>query len=331
VHSGWGAIAVTATVLAGGRARYRTVLAQAETALTVSARRLARRVARQAPPLVPPSVDLIGGLAGAAIALLARRGRSDVDEALDDVMTVLIGLADSVDGLPRLSSPPDWGGLSRVGDGPVLNLGVAHGMPGVLAVLSIARATGIETPGIGDAIGALADQLIRAHQRDHWGPLWPSAVSLDPAVEMPPPARMTWCYGTAGCARALWLAGRALNNPEWIHLSTEAIIGALRRCRQGQRPSSPTFCHGHAGLVHIALRFAADTADPDLSDEAAAELTHLLDGYDPGTRFGYRRIGSGGSHHDAVALLDGATGIAMVLLTASGSIDAAWDRIFLVG
>jgi class I lanthipeptide synthase len=329
VHTGWGGIAVAAMSLARDRPRYPTLLDQADAALATSAGRLAERVSREPSPLPPPLIDLISGLAGAAVALIIRRGRSDVDGSLEAVAAALARLAGTVDGQPRLCSPPGWGALPDDGTGrPVLNLGVAHGLPGVLAALSLGHRLGL--PGLPEAIERLGDLLAGASRYDQWGPVWPSAIPLDPAAAAPRPARMTWCYGVAGCARALWLAGQALERPDWTRMSVEAITGALARSRHGQRPTSPTFCHGHAGLVHIALRFAAESGDPDLGTAAAAEVTRLLDAYDPDSRFGYRRVDGRGRRHDSVALLDGAAGVALVLLAAGGGVEPAWDRVLLV-
>ncbi|GAB3934267.1 lanthionine synthetase C family protein [Micromonospora vulcania] len=333
LYTGWGGLAVAATALARGRPRYGAFLERADIALASSASVLAGEVRDSDPPLRPPLIDLVTGLAGVTVALLARRGTPAVDEALREALAVLAALAEPdprSDGHPRLVTPPQWGALRLDGGRPLLNLGLAHGLPGVLATLSLALSEGAGGDTEAAAVTALVHWLRRCRRTDRWGPVWPNGVSVDPAAPAPPPGRMAWCYGTAGCARALWLAGRALDRAQWRDEAVDAIRGALRRPPSERGMSSPTFCHGQAGLVHIALRFAADTGDGEISSAIEAEVVRLIDAYEPASAYGYRRVDGAGPPEDVAGLLDGAAGVALVLLAASGDRPPTWDRVFLV-
>jgi hypothetical protein len=82
--------------------------------------------------------------------------------------------------------------------------------------------------------------------------------------------------------------------------------------------------------VQVGLRFAVDTGDAELLAGVRVEVQRLLDWYDPSHLYGYRSIGSGSSRLDRADLLDGAAGVALVLLAAATDVPPAWDRVFLV-
>ena len=213
------------------------------------------------------------------------------------------------------------------------NCGLAHGLPGPLALLSIASLEGVEVEGSRAAIDVAARWLAMHAHDGGSGPDWPNAV---PRVEHPhaaaaptSPSRPTWCYGSAGVARALWLAGEALDDDEYRDLAVRAMRGVLARPPHARRITSPTFCHGTAGLLQITLRFAEDTGLPDLADAATGLLVELLDEHEPGSLLGYRDVEPDDIRVDKPGLLDGVSGIALVLLNAGG-VPADWDRAFLL-
>jgi hypothetical protein len=93
---------------------------------------------------------------------------------------------------------------------------------------------------------------------------------------------------------------------------------------------SPTFCHGVAGLLEIALRFANDTGESVFIDESRILVRQLLDSYRPESLLGFRHLEIENHEVDQPGLLDGAPGIALVLLAAATSVEPTWDRLFLL-
>jgi hypothetical protein len=85
-----------------------------------------------------------------------------------------------------------------------------------------------------------------------------------------------------------------------------------------------------AGLLQITLRFAHDTGLPQFQEAARALTRQLLDLREPETLLGYRSIEQEGRRVDQPGLLDGAPGVALVLLAAAGGVEPGWDRIFLL-
>jgi hypothetical protein len=131
-------------------------------------------------------------------------------------------------------------------------------------------------------------------------------------------------------ARALWLAGTALEDEALTGLAVEAMAAVYRRPVRVRHIDSPTFCHGVSGLLQITLRFGHDTGLPVFTDAAVALTGQLLDAYEPDSLLGFRGVEPDGTRVDQPGLLDGAAGVALVLLAAATGAEPGWDRMFLL-
>jgi hypothetical protein len=219
-----------------------------------------------------------------------------------------------------------------------LNCGLAHGLPGMLAYLALVRK--LELPlapreRLDEAIVCAADWLLRNRADDQWGINWPTAVALtaegveDNAAQSGP-SRSAWCYGAPGVARSLWLAGEAVGRADYRDLAVAAMEAVYRRPLPARMIDSPSFCHGTAGLLAITLRFARDTAAPVFVAESQNLTRQLLDQFQPDSPLGFRNIEYRNNQTDQPGLLDGAAGVAIVLVSAATGLDPAWDRLFLL-
>jgi class I lanthipeptide synthase len=279
--------------------------------------------------------DAISGLSGIGAYLRMRRLRPDVDAALVGLLEALVDLTRaSAHGPPRWFTPVelmfDETTAAMYPNGH-LNCGLAHGISGPLALMALAHADGMQVRGMRDAIAAIAAWLQGNRVDDAFGVNWPTMVALPGEGQRPDePSRTAWCYGSPGIARALWLAGWALQDEELRSLATEAMRSVYQRPVHARQIDSPTFCHGMAGLLQITLRFAHDTGDPMFS-AAATELTdQMLAAYNPERLLGFCSLEPGGIEIDQPGLLDGAPGVALVLLAAATQVEPTWDRLFLL-
>ena len=100
-------------------------------------------------------------------------------------------------------------------------------------------------------------------------------------------ARAGWCYGSPGVTRAIWLAGVALDRADWCELAVAAMKAVYRRPADLRQITTPSLCHGTAGLLQISLRFFHDTHDPDFADQVALLTSELLEAFDPEQPFGF--------------------------------------------
>lgn len=281
--------------------------------------------------------DAISGLAGVAAHLLTQHDRPGTGPALSAALGALVRLVrEPGSETPRWATPPelhvDEEEEARRYPHGNLNCGLAHGIPGPLATLSLALAPGMRVDGLREAVTEAARWLADHRRDDRWGINWPSLVTLpDPGPARDGPSRAAWCYGSPGVARVLWLAGAALDDDGLRALAVDAMSSVYARPVAVRQIDSPTFCHGVAGLLQITLRFRHDTRLEVFDDATSALVDQLLGAFEPGdSLLGFRAIEPGGSRIDQAGLLDGAPGVALVLLAAATPVEPAWDRLFLL-
>ena len=209
-----------------------------------------------------PNYDVIGGLTGIGRYLLYHKDKPDMKRLLDGILRYLIALTE--DKVVIGEKVPGWYIPSKhqflesekvqYPNGN-FNLGFAHGIPGCLALLSIAKIQGYEIENQNKAISVIANWLVAWSQEDQFGPLWPRRVSLEEQVLKKTESKATvyeaWCYGEIGIARSIWLAGTALQNEGWKELALDVFKGLHKRSNNNFTLISPTYCHGIAGSLHM--------------------------------------------------------------------------------
>ncbi|MFJ8477020.1 lanthionine synthetase C family protein [Kitasatospora sp. NPDC094011] len=262
--------------------------------------------------------DLLYGLTGIGAHLL-RHHRGG--ELLEEVLTYLVRLTDPLpNGLPGW-----WTHLAPSGErspdylGGHGNLGLAHGISGPLALLSLATRHGVTVLGQPVAIRRILAWLDAWCQDGPTGPWWPEVVTrpeeADRRTRQRGPLRPSWCYGTPGLARAQQLAGLALADAARRQLAEAAVLGCLADPAQiGELPDDGGLCHGTAGLYQSVWRIAQDSTSPQFAEHLDA-LAALLP--EPG--------------EELAGLLDGTTGTALARATAAtGAALSGWDSCLLL-
>jgi lantibiotic biosynthesis protein len=262
------------------------------------------------------SNDLTRGLVGYGVYFLDRLA------ANPSAATARAGLAHVVrhlgksavhtdDGVTWLTAPAAMPAAQRerYPDG-AHDCGVAHGVPGMIAVLArAARTTDDATAGSlsADALRWLAARKCLDGQFPALVPPAQLARGSSPfllSAITRPTSRTAWCYGDPGIAAALWRV-----SPE---LARETALAAAARaeCSVGDAG----LCHGAAGLAHLYNRFYQATGEALLRDAACDWFARTL-------AMQHARRGHG--------LLEGTIGIGLALLAAISGIEPGWDRMLL--
>ena len=267
---------------------------------------LLRRYPDQAP------YDLVHGLTGLGVYALARWPRPAAAQCLLGVVEQLARRArHDRDGV-YWWTPPTWKGPQRERYQPGgVDLGVAHGMAGVIPFLARVHRVGLAQQTVRPLLDGAVRWLL-AHMVDTVsGPTAPCFVADD--IE-PGPARSAWCYGDPGAAVALLLAARDVGEPAWEAVATALAMGAANRPPDQSGVVDAGLCHGSAGLAHLFNRMYQMTSEPVLADAARFWVERTLE--EPACK------GPG--------LLEGAAGVALALEAASTTAEPVWDQILLV-
>jgi lantibiotic biosynthesis protein len=283
--------------------------------------------------------DLISGITGAGVYLLCRSEQEGAQRALKRVLRCLVSLTADDGGLPRWRTPRHLLlGEDQAREFPDgnLNCGLAHGIPGPLGLMSLAKLRAISVPGMDEGIEKIVDWLLAHRLDDQHGTTWPAYYPMpghgDPrgGQVQALPRKNAWCYGAPGVSRALYMAGQALAKPEICQVAIDAMRSAVTRPVDDRHVPSPTFCHGVAGRLQITLRFFMDTGLPVFEQAIRAQLAQLVAAYEPGSILGFRSIETNGVRVDNPGLLDGAPGVCLAMLAASTPSEPTWDRCLLL-
>lgn len=250
---------------------------------------------------LPSSYDLVSGWAGQAIAL-----GSEVPAAvLPAVRAYAERFAAAVD--EKLAA---YDVLAP------LNLGLSHGLPGILAALNFVL------PNERALARRYVDLLLRmAHRVEgtyRWDAVWRPAE--------PPSARRAWCYQTVGVAAVLYDRARLDGDDALRALAADALAAVLDERHDAEQSWDAGLCHGRSGVAAIAWHFGDDER---LVRHAAALARRVLGEYDPGRALGYRTLNlRERREEDRADFLDAALGIAQFLTDAATAQERRWLPLF---
>lgn len=286
-------------------------------------------------PSFVPAYDLIDGLAGMGVYALerARRPTGPV------LASLILGRLESFACPQTVGLSWPSGLITRSAQGKdvlpnetYFNLGLSHGVPGVIGILARFLA---EYPHLAQRAEPLLEGAVAwiLAQRLPDGMIGAFADHVAPEVEREP-ARLAWCYGDPGVAAALFTAGRALRRPDVEAFALEVAHIAVRRPFETTGVVDAGFCHGSAGVAHLFHRLGRAGRDETCLSAARVWMSRLLEraGDRPHVAgfptFCFERTRDGEYIEDP-ALLTGAAGAGLVLLSAIDPGLPTWDRPFL--
>ncbi|MFE9926197.1 lanthionine synthetase C family protein [Streptomyces sp. NPDC005774] len=282
--------------------------------------------------------DTIRGLTGYGAYLLRRNpGSSTTHAVLDYCVRLTEPITHHGETLPGwwTETGPSGSPDDRFPGGHA-NTGMAHGIGGVLALLALAARSGAFTDGHHAALRTILAWLDRWQQETGRGPAWPYWITRDELrtgrLAPSAPRRPSWCYGTAGLARAQQLAALALGDTGRQVDAENALVVALTDPDQLKATTDTGLCHGFAGLAHIAAR-TADDAHPSTVGRLRAVIPAFLTAvHPPGTDPDLAATALIQDEERGPGLLDGAAGRALALLASSTAAPPrpAWDTCLLI-
>jgi hypothetical protein len=271
--------------------------------------------------------DLIGGLVGIGVFFLERL---PLRTASQGVSLILDRMEEQVE---ESSCGITWRTPARLlseslrRDYPAgyYNLGVAHGIPGVVQFLGEVVASGLEARRAlrlleGSVKWMLAQQ--QPHTLSRYG-YW-VAPGDEPSV-----SRLAWCYGDLGIAGVLYHTARRIGRQDWLKFAKTLLERCLTRGRE--QVGDVGLCHGALGIAHIFNR--AYQAENDIRYKEAAIRYYaialeLVKQFETTGLRPYADLFSGREYN--LSFLQGIIGVALALLSAADGIDPQWDRRLLL-
>lgn len=193
---------------------------------------------------------------------------------------------------------------------PVVDLGIAHGVPGVILLLS----AGVrESLGSGDRLRSLVERLERCRlpgADSTYGYFHPQA-SEDPS-------RVAWCYGDLSVAFSLAGAAQVLEDGDLRKRAHALIARRLARPEESYEIHDHGLCHGTAGVLHLLRKMRG-------ADELLAPHASAL----------HARLSNDGEHtgiyHVQPDLLDGMAGVLLAMNDGPSRGRFHWDTCYSFG
>lgn len=289
--------------------------------------------------------DLINGLAGINIYLLMTSDKPENLEMAKRINRFLIShiiKTIKINGyyvpgwyIPPKNSPY----LERESfpDGN-FNLGISHGITGVLAMLSLSFSKGIIVQGQKQSIKYIVDWILKLKSSDDFGVFWPGRISFEKYVKQDfstnRQLRESWCYGNPGILRALFLANSILKDNELNKLIIKGFNAIYLRNDTLHNLRSSIFCHGKAGLLQTTIQIQNEIKSDILNNNIEKLANEIIADYDKNLPYGYTDLilyNGKNSIINKPGLLEGSVGIGLSLLSLiKKNQNTLWDKVFLL-
>ncbi len=211
------------------------------------------------------------------------------------------------------------------------NLGLAHGMPSIIVILSRLIQRGIKNKHIYEMLQGAINWLLEQKNIENAEYYFQCFAQSHASVT---PVKLSWCYGDLGISVALLQASLILENRT---LRDEAICIALKTVKRRNDAESGIrdgiICHGYTGNAHIYNRLYQYTLIGEFKESALhwyfqtanffkkrGHLMHFSGPNDDNTLKWGKKYG----------ILEGLAGIGLGLVASVSNIEPGWDRLLLL-
>ncbi|WP_128100887.1 lanthionine synthetase C family protein [Paenibacillus sp. DCT19] len=280
------------------------------------------------------SYDIMYGLAGTANYLMNFKSETQVKDTLMSILQYLTNIC-KIDesGIPKFAIRSDHSQLFHLANDPkvmYVNLGVSHGIPGVLLVLSKSYESGVYFEEQLEAIKCLSNYISKSFVNKGDDFFWETQRLIGTDGVKALQSRDAWCYGTPGVAYSLLIASRILNDNKMRNLAIHSMKLSLKRLRE---VVSPTFCHGISGICSLTRKFYEYTGDIYFQELYMEMFENILNVYSDKNPLGFKDTEFEKGKlvdKDEIGLLNGTSGVILTLLSCYRPVKTQWDSIFLL-
>ena len=159
-----------------------------------------------------------------------------------------------------------------------INYSMSHGIAGALGALSFAYRKR-PNPDVRKTMETLITEFLQSQYYVDGIAYWPGRITIEQYLseEEPScfPSRMSWCYGSPGILRALYLAADALSMEDIKRFSIDEMAKIAAMDTEKYIFDSPIVCHGLAGVALVMRSMYNDTQNGTFADKAR-EITDML-------------------------------------------------------
>jgi lantibiotic modifying enzyme len=218
------------------------------------------------------------------------------------------------------------------------NLGISHGIPSIIIVLSKLLHLGIQPLRCTNMINRACNFILKC-QLDNTGEDIYKVKSIYPYETNDLPvstnisSRLAWCYGDLGIASSFWQAGNAIKNNYLKQEAINIMMHASNRISLKENGVVDScICHGTAGIAHVFNRFYWNTKIPIFKKTADywIDQTLKMGAFEDGI-LTYRMFkGEEQSLVSEYGFLEGMAGVGLSLISHIVATEPKWDNCLLL-
>ena len=273
-------------------------------------------------------LDQMHGLVGLGLYFLKRRKT----ESIQHILNVLASEAEYDD-----NGEIRWIAHSQYKP-KRYDFGLAHGMAGILHFLSKAYALGVGR----ELCRKLGDGIVmfyRHHEMDvaAIGSYYPYSILYEDYKQnsyKPEKCRLAWCYGDLSALSVMYRYAGLVRDRELERMAIERlVVSSFRRDLKDAVVKDAQFCHGASGLAHMYHRIYKLTGRDEFKSAAVywTKVMLKIGTVDNGSGYVFTENNiENGSMAPCDSLLEGAVGVAMVLLSVLDNQDMDWDEALML-
>lgn len=204
------------------------------------------------------------------------------------------------------------------------NIGMAHGVPGIISALSLIVLQGKSNQNGEYVLKKLVEFMLEINKKVGKKLLPSEGVIKDKYTTSWKATRCAWCYGNPGIAASMHLAARALKSQRIEDARENLIDNMANNSFSRWMITSPMLCHGYSGVLEILLRIGGFKIIHDF--ELIDKIIECIN-YNKKYCFNNNDLGKS---KDICGFLDGSTGVALTLLNLISNVDPVWDQVLLI-
>jgi hypothetical protein len=271
--------------------------------------------------------DLISGLVGFGVYGLERAdaGRTVVERVIELFEQTAQPRGGGVAWHTRAELLPAWQRESAP-EG-YWNLGLAHGVPGVIGFLARCVRHGVVEARAKPLLEQAMTYLLAAEPPPASGPRFPPWHPTDGKGRR----RVAWCYGDLGVSIQILAAADACDREAWRAEGRALALACVPA--EDEATEDAGLCHGTGGAMHLYARLARATGEAAFADAARHWLERTFAIRRPGESYaGFPSFTPAGEVRRVAdpSLLTGAAGVALALHAMISEVEPSWDRMLLV-
>lgn len=296
--------------------------------------------------------DSIYGFAGQGAYLLMFKEDEKVKKTLERICTFFVNMTKEIEvkghkvpgwhiPLDKLTTKAD---KKQYPEG-TFNLSLSHGISGPLAFMALALRAGVEVQGQREAMRKILKDLLRFSYKDESGNVyWDGRLGLQEYIngesKVKRIGRQSWCYGSVGIGRAMYLAGTALEDEEIIRFSTYIMEGIAEMPIEKWELNCDHICHGYAGVLAVMETMYKDTKNEKYKLGIDKAVDIIVKGFDPNSLFGFYNYSVKGNpieqeeyayeYLDDYSFLEGSLGTILALMASIYPEKMCWMRHLVI-